>query len=54
MPQSIEGFLYELEKKILIQEVWDDQEGYGILQEGNNYRGQAFFKRLRLHAIERT
>lgn len=54
MPKNIEGYLYDLEKKILIQEIWEDHEGYDLLSRTNQYQGQAILKRLRKHADERT
>jgi hypothetical protein len=54
MPKNIEGYLYDLEKKILIQEIWEDEEGYQLLIGPNSYQGQAILKRLRTHADERT
>lgn len=54
MPKNILGFLYDLEKKILIQEIWEFGEGYDLILNQNNYQGQALMKRLRLHSDERT
>ena len=53
MPKNIEDFLYDLEKKILIQQIWDDNEGYNLLIGQKNYLNQALLKRLRLHCDQR-
>jgi len=55
MPKNLEGYLYDLEKKILIQEIWEQGEGYELLTNASSlYQGQAIFKRLKKHADERT
>lgn len=49
IPKNIEGYLYDLEKKILIQEMWEDSEGFDLLTGAKNYQGQAILKRLKHH-----
>lgn len=34
MPKSIEDYLYQLERRILIEELWEDNEGYDLLANG--------------------
>ena len=56
-PKNIEDYLYELEKKILIEEIWEDNEGYLLLSneaEMRKYHNQALLKRLYQHTNERT
>lgn len=57
MPRSIEDYLYQLERRILIEELWEDNEGYELLadqEELRKYHNQAVLKRLHRHAGERT
>lgn len=57
MPNNIENYLYELERKILIEEIWEDNEGYRLLcneEELRKYHNQALLRRLMKHADERT
>ena len=55
MPKNITAYLYDLERKILVQEIWEDETGYQLIRgEQGNYAHQAFMKRLRLHVDERT
>lgn len=57
MPKNIEIYLYNLEKKVMIEEIWDDNIGYSFLSNRllvEQYQNMAVIKRLRMHVDERT
>lgn len=56
MSQNIVKYLYYLEHRILIEELWEDSEGYHLLadaEEIKKYHNQALLKRLHKHTTER-
>jgi hypothetical protein len=55
MPKNIKEYLYSLEKKILIQEIWEDETGYSLISaDRTNYHIHTAVRRLRRHVDERT
>lgn len=55
MPKNIKEYLYSLEKKILIQEIWEDDTGHALISaDRTNYHILTAVRRLRKHVDERT
>jgi hypothetical protein len=46
LPVLIKNMLYEIEKQILIKELWDNETGYNLLVQGPNEENKVIFNRL--------
>ena len=53
VPNFIKEYLYELEKQVIIKEVWDSDSGSNLLKEMEDKKNAIILKRLHRHVYER-
>lgn len=55
LPKGMAVYLFNIEKKIVIHDIWEDGLGYQLITSNSQkYSNLAILKRLRLHSLERV